>query len=333
MSKFLKINVLLIILSVYSSAFVTAQNVSIIHNQPGNSYRGISSYKNNIWVSGSNGSIGFSQNNGATWQFQQIKGFENTDFRDIHAFDENNIIIMGIASPAFILRSEDKGKTWKTVYTNKHEKAFLDAFYFDKNKGICIGDPINETPFTIITHDEGRNWQEQNVFNYKLKNGEAFYAASGSNIIISKNKYLAVTGGSRARLLTTKKALILPTMQGLQMTGTNSLAQMGKHLVIVGGDYENLNRNDSIAAYSNNNGKTWQVSKVQPNGYKSCVIFINKKTLIACGLTGVDMSTDGGKNWKNISKLSFNSCIYNVQDSSVYFCGAKGAIGKLVLQP
>ena len=330
MSKFLKISALLIILMAHFSIKIAAQTVSVINNQTSNSYRGISSYKNHIWVSGSNGTVGFSQNNGVTWKFQQIKGFEKTDFRDIHVFDENNIIVMGIASPAFIVRTSDQGKTWETVYTNHHEKAFLDAFYFSKNKGVCIGDPIDETPFTITTQDEGKTWQEQTIFNYPLKNGEAFYAASGSNIIITNNTYFAVSGGSQARLLMPKKSIILPTMQGLQMTGTNSIAKMGKQLVIVGGDYEKLSRNDSIAAYSKNNGKTWTISNIQPNGYKSCVVYINKKTLIACGITGVDISTNGGKSWKNISKLSFNSCVYNAQDRSVYFCGAKGAIGKLV---
>ena len=115
------------------------------------------------------------------------------------------------------------------------------------------------------------------------------------------------------------------------MTGANSIAQWGKNLVIMGGDYENLNRNDSVAAYSTNDGKTWHISKTQPNGYKSCVIFINKNTLIACGLTGVDISKDGGKNWQNISKLSFNSCVYNQDHHTVYFCGANGKIGKLSL--
>ena len=39
-------------------------------------------------------------------------------------------------------------------------------------------------------------------------------------------------------------------------------------------------------------------------GYRSDVMYIDLNTLVATGTSGTDISTDGGKNWKNISTKS-----------------------------
>jgi photosystem II stability/assembly factor-like uncharacterized protein len=64
-----------------------------------------------------------------------VKGYEQTDFRDIEAFDERTAVIMGIASPAYILRTVDGGDSWNIVYENKGKSMFLDAmeFWDDRN--------------------------------------------------------------------------------------------------------------------------------------------------------------------------------------------------------
>ena len=99
---------------------------------------------NVLWVSGSKGTVGRSIDGGATWKWVKVPGFEKTDFRDIEAFDKNTAIIMGVADPAYILRTSDGGNTWQTVYENKTPGIFLDAMEFwNDRSGIVIGDPIN----------------------------------------------------------------------------------------------------------------------------------------------------------------------------------------------
>jgi photosystem II stability/assembly factor-like uncharacterized protein len=45
-----------------------------------------------------------------------------------------------------------------------------------------------------------------------------------------------------------------------------------------------------------------------PHGYKSSIKFFkNHKQLIAVGTTGIDISTNFGKTWKQVSKTSFNT--------------------------
>ena len=51
-------------------------------------------------------------------------GFWKTDFRDIEAADASNAIIMGVAEPAYILKTTDGSESWKVVYENKAKECF-----------------------------------------------------------------------------------------------------------------------------------------------------------------------------------------------------------------
>src|SRR5882672_2977318 len=92
-----------------------AQQIELLTDNNKISIRGLSAVNDKIvWVSGSNGAVGRSVNSGKTWQWITVKNFEKKDFRDIEAFDERTAIIMAIGEPAFILKTTDGGKTWKT---------------------------------------------------------------------------------------------------------------------------------------------------------------------------------------------------------------------------
>jgi hypothetical protein len=43
-----------------------------------------------------------------------------------------------------------------------------------------------------------------------------------------------------------------------------------------------------IVSFSNNGGKKWERPKTPPHGYRSCVEFLDKETIVTCGLNGVD---------------------------------------------
>ena len=99
--------------------------------------------------------------------------------------------------------------------------------------------------------------------------------------------------------------------------------------MVVGGDF---NTKDSItknAAISFNAGKTWTYPLVAPTGYRSCVEYLKKKQWITCGLNGVDISSDDGKKFTNISKQGFHVVRKAKNGKAVYFAGTGGRIGKL----
>jgi photosystem II stability/assembly factor-like uncharacterized protein len=169
--------------------------------------------------------------------------------------------------------------------------------------------------------------------------GEAFFAASGTNIrAANRSEAVFVSGGLRSRLFSKNKPIDLPVIQGSQMTGANSVAiadngkkKGGKIIMVVAGDYLKASSSEKNCVFSNDGGKTWKKPTTPPNGYRSSVEFISTKQLVTCGLTGVDYSTDGGMNWGGISKESFNVCRKAKNGTAVFFAGGNGRIGKLVL--
>ena len=60
------------------------------------------------------------------------------------------------------------------------------------------------------------------------------------------------------------------------------------------------------------------------------VEYLSKNKLITCGITGVDISEDGGMNWKNISAEGFHVVQKAKKGKAVFFAGGKGRIGRLL---
>jgi photosystem II stability/assembly factor-like uncharacterized protein len=327
---------LLIALFIVSST-VIAQQVQLLAEKLPASFRGLSVVSDDvIWVGGSKGTVGRSVDGGKTWTWNTVKGFEKREFRDIEAFDENTALVLAIAEPAHILRTIDGGVTWTTVYENKTAGMFLDAMdFFDNLNGTVIGDPVDGKFFIARTSDGGLTWKEEpNAKLPKIDSGEACFASSGTNIrMFSKSTYGYVSGGARSRFFIDNKPLEIPIVQGQQTTGANSMAaRMNKKskspdlIITVGGDFMADTVRASTCFYSNDLGKTWKSSSVQPYGYRSCVEFISDKDLITCGPKGVDMSSDEGRTWRNISTTGFHVCRKAKKGTKVFLAG-RGQIG------
>jgi hypothetical protein len=60
------------------------------------------------------------------------------------------------------------------------------------------------------------------------------------------------------------------------------------------------------------------------------VEYLSKSKLITCGITGVDVSEDGGNNWRNISATGFHVVRKAKKGSAVFLAGGKGRVAKLV---
>ena len=324
----------------------TLPKVEILNTGAKTSIRGLSVVNNNvIWVSGSNGMVGKSSNAGKNWKWMTVKGFEKNEFRDIEAYDANTAIIMAIPDrenihPANILKTTDGGETWKVVYENHAKGMFLDAMEFrDPKNGIVIGDPVDGRFFIAKTIDAGNSWQELSAEErFVADSGEAFFASSGTNIRMLYNKSVVIaSGGKNSRLFYDKRVIDVPMTKGKESAGTNSVAVYDNYtkssankIIVVGGDFTADSLTDKNCFYSNNGGKTWERPKTPPHGYRSCVEFLNKETIVTCGLNGVDYSFDGGRNFYLISKEGFHVCRFAKIGNTVYLAGNNGKIGKLV---
>jgi photosystem II stability/assembly factor-like uncharacterized protein len=219
---------------------------------------------------------------------------------------------------------------------------FLDAMeYWNELSGIVVGDPIEGRMFVTRTFDGGNTWQDIPM-NYRPKadSGEAFFAASGTNVrALDRDESVLVSGGMSSRLFVRDNASGLPVVQGSESTGANSIAVYdngtrngGSIMVVVGGDFKNPKSDSLNCFYSSNRGKTWKAPKDPPHGYRSCVEFLSKTQLVTCGITGVDYSFDGGKTWQLVSTEGFNVCRIAKKGADVFLAGEGGKIAKLILK-
>lgn len=326
-------NIFFTLILLFSAQFISAQKIEILTDSIQSSFRGLSVVDNNIlWVSGSNGTIGKSIDGGQTWKWMIVKGFEKTDFRDIEAFDKKTAIIMGVAEPSYILRTDDAGETWNVVFKDTANGMFLDAMEFwNDQSGIVIGDPINNRFFIGRTFDGGKTWRGIPEQNEPIADsGEACFASSGTSIRkLNKEEAVFISGGFTSNIFIRNKKINVPILQGKESTGANSIAiKNSKTMIVVGGDFTTKDATDKNCAFTKDGGNKWFTPKISPSGYRSCVEYLHKNEWITCGLNGVDISIDNGDNWKPISKESFHVCRKAKKGKAVYFAG-NGKIGKL----
>lgn len=321
---------------------------TIDSSQQNVSFRGLTVVSEKIlWVSGSKGTVGRSLDGGSHWQWQTIHGFEKRDFRDIHGFNENEAVIMAVAEPAQILRTSDGGAHWTVVFTDTTQGMFLDAMDFsNKQNGVVIGDPIKGEAFIALTKDGGKTWipfhPQPAVL---LDQGEAFFAASGSNIHLSENGVAGfVTGGKQTRFWSiptnqskfshSNMAFVrtLPLQVGKESTGANSLFHDGNLLWVCGGDFGNDKESAGTWTYSKDGGESWTTPPTSPKGYKSCIIKTIHGKLIACGTTGVELFDNQNNKWEKISETGFHVCQSDPKGRFVFLAGGKGRIAKISLR-
>lgn len=302
------------------------------------SLRGLSVVnKKIIWASGTGGTFLKTTDGGKTWTVGKVPGAEKLDFRDVEAFDANTAYLLSIGEgeSSRIYKTTDGGATWKLQFKNENPKAFFDSFdFWDKNNGIAHSDPVDGKYYLLKTTD-GENWQA--IPGDKMppaKTGEAAFAASGTSLIINgKSDVFLVTGGADARVFRSNNRGLswfvadTPIISGTAGSGIFSIAMRdGRNGVIVGGNYEKPNEITNNLAFTGDGGKSWKLGKGL-NGYRSAVTYVDKRTLIAVGSSGSDISRDVGKTWTNLDKENYNA-VDAKGSNSIWAVGANGIVAK-----
>lgn len=334
-------NLLYLLLILPAITFAQGYTLKPLASGKNTSMRGLSVVSDSVaWVSGSYGYVGKTLNGGKTWEWTQPKGYEKLDFRDIEAFDDLKAIIVNAGSPAYILCTIDGGKNWKEVYKNIDSAIFLDGMAFwDSQKGIIFGDPIKNKMQLLKTTDGGLSWQNISANLKKdLKIGEAGFAASGTTIrATTDGKVWVASGGSASNIYYSRnygktwKVYPCPIIQGESSTGPFSIAfYNAKQGIAVGGNYLKDKENTNNVLLTANGGKTWTKPVKPVLGYRSAVEYITDQLCFATGSSGTDYSTDGGKNWTNISTQNFNALQKAKTGSLILLTGNKGQIYQLI---
>ncbi|HXG83131.1 MAG TPA: hypothetical protein VNI84_03800 [Pyrinomonadaceae bacterium] len=333
--------IILLIIFFLSSAIVEAQWQKQTINTKA-SLRGLSVVSEKIiWASGAGGTFLRSIDGGKNWAVGKVPGAEKLDFRDIEAFDaeEAYVLSIGEGENSRIYKTTNGGQSWKLQFKNTHPKAFFDAFAFwDKTHGIAMSDPV-DGKYLLLETTDGETWKL--LSNDKMpgaKAGEAAFAASGTCIIVNgKSDAFLVSGGTDARVFRSNNRgsswLVsdTPVIKGSAGSGIFSIAMSdAKNGFIVGGNYEKPDEINNNLAFTGDGGKSWKSAKGL-NGYRSGAAFIDRKTLIAVGSSGSDLSTDGGKTWKNLDKENYNA-VQSKGKNAIWAVGANGLVGKFKLK-
>ncbi|MDB0603211.1 hypothetical protein [Tenacibaculum maritimum] len=135
----------------------------------------------------------------------------------------------------------------KLVSIEHHKDVFYDSmkFFSDGKHGIAVGDPTENCPSIILTSDGGNTWQKIPCSQLpKFEKGEAFFAASNTNIKIIDNTVWIASGGKQARILksedTGKTWTVYETLivQGNGSQEIYSIDFYGKKTgIVIGGNY------------------------------------------------------------------------------------------------
>lgn len=335
--------------------------IELLTSKPHVSLRGLSVVSDKvIWVSGSSGTVGRSIDGGQTWTWTTVPGYEKRDFRDIEAFDETTAIIMAIAEPAQLLKTTDGGQTWRVVYENDTPGMFLDAMdFWNLEAGIVVGDPVHGRFFEAHTIDSGNTWQDIPFQQLPLADsGEGCFASSGTNIRSLNHaprpaglgsagpgstgpgpaiSACFISGGPNSRLFINNKTIDLPILQGTTSTGANSIAVKDANkpigslqLIVVGGDFTKDTVTEKNCFLTNDGGQTWTRPTTPPHGYRSCVEYIGPHSVLACGTSGVDLSTDNGMNWQLLTTTGFHACRKAKKGHAVFLAGSGGRIARFI---
>jgi hypothetical protein len=67
-----------------------------------------------------------------------------------------------------------------------------------------------------------------------------------------------------------------------------------------------------------------------PSGYKSAAVFLSDSTALSCGTSGVDLSVNGGLNWKKISDIGFHVAVKSPDGQYAIMAGGNGRIAKVL---
>src|SRR5207244_4075513 len=92
----------------------------------------------------------------------RVPGAEALDFRDVEAFsaDEAYLLAAGPGEQSRIYKTIHGGKDWTLQFANKDPKGFFDCMAFwDRDRGIAVGDPVNGKFQLIKTINGGKDWK------------------------------------------------------------------------------------------------------------------------------------------------------------------------------
>lgn len=319
-------------------------------------FRGLAAVsRSTAWVSGSKGTVLRTTDGGRSWRNVSPPGAAGLELRDIEAFDARRAVALSIGEgeDSRVFRTEDGGASWTEAFRNPDPRAFYDCLtFFDHRNGLAMSDPVDGKFRILSTADGGRSWRVlPDAGMPAALPGEAGFAASGQCLVSAgpRDVWLATGGGATARVLHSAD-------RGLHWTVTETTVPAGegakgvfglafrdrRHGIAVGGDYRADQSSPRAAAVTGDGGRAWSAAATPPPAYRSGVAWLpygpgygrghgsghGQGSALAVGPTGTDLTTDGGRTWRNLDGGSFDT-VDCAADGACWASGEKGRVARL----
>jgi photosystem II stability/assembly factor-like uncharacterized protein len=295
---------------------------------------------------------------GRTWQSVAPPGTADLELRDIEAFDRRNAVVLSIGpgTDSRVYVTSDGGQSWQLGFQNTDPAAFYDCMtFFDRRHGLALSDPVNGRFRIIATKDGGRSWEVVNADMPPALPAEFAFAASGQCLISSGDilggggddddddddrrggrlAWFATGGDVVARVFRSRdggkswKVSATPVRSN-DLAGIFALAFRDEdNGLAVGGDLRTPAASPDAMALTRNGGRSWTLVEDAPNEYRSGAAWMDRRTAIAVGPTGSDVSFDRGRSWSPIDEGSFDT-VDCIDEDTCWASGAQGGVARLV---
>lgn len=300
------------------------------------------------WFAGSHGAWGYTTDGGLTWHVDSITidGI-NPEFRSIAVLDDSTVLLLSIASPAYMFKTTTMGEKWKLVYKNNDSLAFFNSMKFlDAYQGIAVGDPIDRCFQVITTQDGGDTWKKTPCSEIvKAEEGEAMFAASNTCLDITSGRVVFATGGKRARVFESQDfgdhfdvVYETPIAQGGKMTGIFSVQFIDDAMgSIAGGNYERSDSSFISLAQTKDFGQTWKKIHGRKPFFGSCIQHFGNEIWIT-GHDGTYISSYKNRMVKEVVTRNGNGLKYYTlsvprrNPQGIWMAGSKGRIAYIKIK-
>jgi photosystem II stability/assembly factor-like uncharacterized protein len=300
------------------------------------------------WASGSLGTVLRTIDGGRSWRRVGPRGTRALEFRGLHAFDARRAVAMSVGDHPGDFRiylTADGGRHWRVTNRNRNAQAFYDCMtFFDRRHGLVLSDPVDGRFRILLTHDGGRHWRIDPARNVPLANeGEYGFAASNTCITTAgpRNAWFGSGGPGGGRVYRsadrgrTWRVARTPLLRG-DTAGVFAVAFRTRlQGLAIGGDFAAPASAPRSLALTADGGRTWTLvgAPAAPGEYRSGAAWVPRRaaTAVAVGLTGSDITADGGFSWRRFDRGSFDA-VTCTRDGACWASGAEERIGRLVLR-
>lgn len=287
-----------------------------------------------IWAAGSHSRLLRSNDGGQHYTRLIVDSEQELDLRGIQAFNEKVAYVMSIGPEKLsrIYKTRYGGDGWRLQFSGSRRQFSLDALAcISERECFALADPV-DGKFVLVSTTDGEHWKELpgDTMPPALPDERAS-AAGGSCLAIYDNREIYfVTGHGAARVFhspdlgRTWTVTDTSIAKGNPSSGAFSIARLGSVLIVVGGDSKDDAGSERAAAYSLDEGGTWNLAARPPGALRSAVAFLDRNTLLTVGPGGEDVSTDQGAHWKRTGDVNLNAI--TVLDGAAWAVGPDATI-------